>query len=90
MTVTLLNIKDINKLAGKQFGKLHDNLIFKLVSEAIPRYPWLPWKFSNFPSKELLSNTEHWEYFIHHIEGKLRMKELNDWDSVKSEVNLTI
>ena len=58
-----------------------------LLTQVYPEYPWLPWKFTGFSTKNLVTNPQKRQVFIEWMANQLNIKELNDWHKIKAEVN---
>ena len=63
------------------------NSYIDLLAEVYPEFDWLPWKFSSFNSKILVSNANRRQNYIEWMSKQLNIKEMNDWYKIKPEVN---
>ena len=64
---------------------LYGSSIYNLLSQILPQYNWLPWKFNSVPNG-YWDDLNNQKKFLDYLTKELNIKKDEDWYQISSEV----
>ncbi len=72
-------------MGGKPLLEIYENSMLKFLTNMVPSYEWLPWKFASVP-KHFWDSKENQKWFLESARKELGIKEMQDWYDIPTRV----